>query len=430
MRMASRAAQPSGQSKAAKGVGGQGRRRSAPISTISRGSMRPSRRAKGSRRMRKARASRAISSSSPPMVAPVASTTGAGNRASRTGPARVTERPRRAAERAARSPRRAVQSNSGGTSHTAASSRASTPPSTASKVATRRRPGMASPVGAGGCGRVSIVPDDHARRPGRRQPSPLPFHLLRRMLGRAASRSGGWGRVGIWGKILGGVAGFAMGGPLGALVGAALGHAADSGVIGPTASRLPRDAAGLAAFLGNRETLFAIGVIVLSAKLAKCDGPVKREEIDAFKRLFHIPPENIREVGRLFDEARATHEGFEPFADRLGEAFADNRRAAGGGAGGTIRHRAGGWADQPHRRGLSRRRASALRAGSRRLGPRPRRRPERGGSGGRPRILAFQKQHRHARRPERGGSGGRPLRRALGCRAAPRMRSCAPPGGG
>jgi DnaJ like chaperone protein len=131
--------------------------------------------------------------------------------------------------------------------------------------------------------------------------------------------------VGIWGKILGGVAGFAVGGPLGALVGAALGHAADSGVIGPTASRLPRDAAGLAAFLGNRETLFAIGVIVLSAKLAKCDGPVKREEIDAFKRLFHIPPENIREVGRLFDEARATHEGFEPFADRLGEAFADNR---------------------------------------------------------------------------------------------------------
>lgn len=131
--------------------------------------------------------------------------------------------------------------------------------------------------------------------------------------------------MGIWGKILGGVAGFAMGGPLGALVGAALGHAADTGAIGTQAPRLPRNAAGLAAFLGNKETLFAISVIVLSAKLAKCDGPVKREEIDAFKRLFHIPPENIREVGRLFDEARATHEGFEPFADRLGEAFADNR---------------------------------------------------------------------------------------------------------
>jgi DnaJ like chaperone protein len=130
--------------------------------------------------------------------------------------------------------------------------------------------------------------------------------------------------VGFWGKILGGVAGFAMGGPLGALVGAALGHAADSGALNGARPRLAGPA-DLAAFLGNRETLFAIAVVVLSAKLAKCDGPVKREEIDAFKRLFRIPPENLAEVGRLFDEARSTHEGFEPFADRLGEAFGDNR---------------------------------------------------------------------------------------------------------
>src|SRR3954451_7962039 len=32
-----------------------------------------------------------------------------------------------------------------------------------------------------------------------------------------------------WGKLLGGIAGFAMGGPFGAMVGAALGHAADGG---------------------------------------------------------------------------------------------------------------------------------------------------------------------------------------------------------
>ena len=36
-----------------------------------------------------------------------------------------------------------------------------------------------------------------------------------------------------WGKILGGVAGFAMGGPVGALFGAALGHAADQGALPP-----------------------------------------------------------------------------------------------------------------------------------------------------------------------------------------------------
>jgi DnaJ like chaperone protein len=130
----------------------------------------------------------------------------------------------------------------------------------------------------------------------------------------------------IWGKIIGGVAGFVTGGPLGAVVGAALGHAADQGALpGGGGGRLNPRAADLAAFLGNRETLFAISVVVLSAKLAKSDGPVKREEIDAFKRMFRIPPENLREVGQLFDRAREDAEGFEPFAERLGEAFSDNK---------------------------------------------------------------------------------------------------------
>jgi DnaJ like chaperone protein len=128
--------------------------------------------------------------------------------------------------------------------------------------------------------------------------------------------------MGVWGKILGGVSGFLTGGPLGAVVGAALGHAADQGAI---PGRIGPGAADLAAFLGNRETLFAISVIVLSAKLAKADGPVKREEIAAFKQMFRIPPENLREVGQMFDKAREDADGWEPFAERLGEAFADNR---------------------------------------------------------------------------------------------------------
>ncbi len=131
------------------------------------------------------------------------------------------------------------------------------------------------------------------------------------------------GGLSIWGKIIGGVGGFLAGGPLGAVVGAALGHAADQGAIGP--GRVGPGAADLAALLGNRETLFAISVVVLSAKLCKADGPVKRAEIDAFKQMFRIPPENLREVGELFDRAREDAEGWEPFAERLGQAFADNR---------------------------------------------------------------------------------------------------------
>lgn len=129
----------------------------------------------------------------------------------------------------------------------------------------------------------------------------------------------------MWGKILGGMAGFFTGGPLGAVMGAAMGHAADEGTIGRAFRPSPHGAADLAAMLGSREQVFAICVVVLSAKLAKCDGAVKRQEIDAFKRLFRIPPESLREVGQLFDEARDSSDGYEGFATRLGEAFADNK---------------------------------------------------------------------------------------------------------
>jgi DnaJ like chaperone protein len=133
----------------------------------------------------------------------------------------------------------------------------------------------------------------------------------------------------LWGKIIGGVAGFVTGGPLGAVMGAALGHAADQGggrVAGGLFGRpSAREAADLAAMLGSKEQLFAISVVVLAAKLAKCDGPVKREEIDAFKRLFRIPPESLREIGMLFDQARDSSDDYRSFARRLGEAFQDNK---------------------------------------------------------------------------------------------------------
>jgi len=131
----------------------------------------------------------------------------------------------------------------------------------------------------------------------------------------------------VWGKIIGGVAGFAMGGPLGAMVGAALGHAADSGTT-PNFG-LPfggqSGAVSMAARLGHRDQVFAICIVALAAKLAKCDGAVKRAEIDAFKQVFRIPPEAVRDIGRLFDQARESSDDFESFADQLGTSFADNR---------------------------------------------------------------------------------------------------------
>lgn len=135
----------------------------------------------------------------------------------------------------------------------------------------------------------------------------------------------------LWGKIIGGVAGFAFGGPVGAVAGAALGHAADTGDLGSIGARvgraLPLDSARFAALLGRREQVFAIAATVLAAKLAKCDGPVNRAEIDAFRRQFRIEDAAVPLVGRLFDQARNDASGFEPYARQLAESFADNRVA-------------------------------------------------------------------------------------------------------
>ncbi len=129
-----------------------------------------------------------------------------------------------------------------------------------------------------------------------------------------------------WGKIIGGVAGFAVGGPAGALFGAALGHAADEGVVSSIAARaLPFEAAKMAALLGRRDQIFAVSVTVLAAKLAKCDGAVTRAEIDMFKRSFSIPESSLAEIGRLFDRSRESAAGYESYALQLGQAFADNR---------------------------------------------------------------------------------------------------------
>ncbi len=118
----------------------------------------------------------------------------------------------------------------------------------------------------------------------------------------------------IWGKILGGAAGFALGGPLGALIGAAAGHAVDK----------MRETGDGGAEDATKRVAFTIAVIALGAKMAKADGKVTRDEIQAFKRVFRIPPEEAKNVGRVFDQARRDARGFEPYARQIAGMFADN----------------------------------------------------------------------------------------------------------
>src|ERR1700722_22749 len=135
--------------------------------------------------------------------------------------------------------------------------------------------------------------------------------------------------MGYWGKIIGGTAGFFVGGPYGAVIGAALGHAADTGSLEnirrPFAHTTPFNPARVASMLGRREKVFALPLTAAGAKRAKCDGPVTRLEIDAFKRNFRIPPASARGIGRLFDQARDSSDSFGPHAAQLAEAFVDHR---------------------------------------------------------------------------------------------------------
>lgn len=65
------------------------------------------------------------------------------------------------------------------------------------------------------------------------------------------------------------------------------------------------------------KTPFAMSIIVLGAKLAKCDGVVTENEILAFRQAFRANPEYESEIGNLFNQARSSAEGYEPHAARL-----------------------------------------------------------------------------------------------------------------
>lgn len=145
----------------------------------------------------------------------------------------------------------------------------------------------------------------------------------------------------IWGKLFGGVSGFATGGPVGAAMGLVLGHLADKKQLltppsGTWATHFRKNgmadpqsatfftAAKIAAVLGKRDQLYGIGVVALCAKLARSDGPVNEAEINAFKASFRFPEENMREVSLMFDHARKRVDDYKMYASELGRAYANN----------------------------------------------------------------------------------------------------------
>ena len=117
----------------------------------------------------------------------------------------------------------------------------------------------------------------------------------------------------IWGSIIGGMLGFSIGGPFGMLLGS---------LIGGKMSRA-RSSAGFRSF-AQPQQIFALSLIVLSAKLSKADGQVSREELIAVKDKLKIPESELDQVGKIFNKAKEESTGYEPYAKQIAEVYRGN----------------------------------------------------------------------------------------------------------
>ncbi|MCX8508460.1 MAG: molecular chaperone DjiA [Rhodobacteraceae bacterium] len=76
----------------------------------------------------------------------------------------------------------------------------------------------------------------------------------------------------------------------------------------------------------ERSVAFTIAVIALGAKLAKADGQVTRDEVQAFRTVFTIAPEEEANAARVFNLARQDVAGFDAYARKIAAMFGPGSR--------------------------------------------------------------------------------------------------------
>ena len=117
----------------------------------------------------------------------------------------------------------------------------------------------------------------------------------------------------IWGSLIGGFVGFSFAGPIGALIGSMVGGRISSA----RRSSFQRSFA-------PPQQVFAIALIILTAKLAKADGSVSKEELIAIKDKLKIPEHEIDQVGKIFNKAKEDALGYEPYAQQIAQIYRNN----------------------------------------------------------------------------------------------------------
>ena len=76
----------------------------------------------------------------------------------------------------------------------------------------------------------------------------------------------------------------------------------------------------------DNEVPFTVGVIALSAKMAKADGSVAADEVKAFKEAFKVSAAEMKQVAPVFNSAKRDAANFEDSAEQLVTVFRGNRK--------------------------------------------------------------------------------------------------------
>ncbi len=116
----------------------------------------------------------------------------------------------------------------------------------------------------------------------------------------------------IWGSLIGGMIGFSLGGPFGMLLGSLIG------------GKISRAKGSINNSFAQPQQIFALSLIVLSAKLSKADGQVSKEELIAVKDKLKIPENEIDQVGKIFNEAKNESTGYKPYAKQIAQIYRGN----------------------------------------------------------------------------------------------------------
>ena len=82
-------------------------------------------------------------------------------------------------------------------------------------------------------------------------------------------------------------------------------------------------AVGIETGTAGTSVAFTIAIIALSAKMAKSDGIVTCDEVEAFRRVCAFPENEAENVRHVFDLAKQDVAGYEAYARQVGRMLVD-----------------------------------------------------------------------------------------------------------